>query len=134
MALIDALLARALYLLHRFEEADEFARRSEVAAPTDDVASAILWRSVRGKIAAREGRADQAHSLAREALAISDGIDFINDRADALVDAAEVHEITGDPERAAPLLDRAIELYVRKGNVVSQRTARARLKKVRASG
>jgi class 3 adenylate cyclase/tetratricopeptide (TPR) repeat protein len=133
MALLNALLARALYALGRLEDAEMCTRRSEATASADDVASAILWRSTRAKVAARWGHADEARSLAREALAISDGIDFINDRADALVDAAEVHELTGDPEGAAPLLDRAIELYVRKGNVVSQRTTRARLEKLRAS-
>jgi class 3 adenylate cyclase/tetratricopeptide (TPR) repeat protein len=134
MALIDALLARALYLLHRFEEADECTRRSEEAAPTDDVASAILWRSIRAKISARSGGKDEARFLAREALAISDGIDFINDRADALADAAEVHEVTGAGKEAVPLLERAIEFYRQKGNLVSQRRAQARLERVRTTG
>jgi class 3 adenylate cyclase/tetratricopeptide (TPR) repeat protein/type II secretory pathway predicted ATPase ExeA len=133
-ALINALLARVLYVLDCVPEAEEHTRLSEQTAPTDDVASAILWRSIRAKVAARSRRDDEAHSLAQEALAISDGIDFTNDRADALVDAAEVYEATGVGENAIPLLERAIELYRQKGNVVSRHRAGARLARVRAKG
>jgi class 3 adenylate cyclase/tetratricopeptide (TPR) repeat protein len=132
MPLINALLARALYSLDRLDESEELTRLSERAASPDDIASAILWRGTRAKIAARRGRLTEAQSLARDALAISEEIDFINDQADLLMDAAEVYNMTGDHSQAAELLDRAVELYARKENFVSRRAAEARLDAMRA--
>jgi tetratricopeptide (TPR) repeat protein len=132
LPLLDALLARVLYSLGRLDEAERCTRRSEDAASADDVASGIIWRSIRAKVAAREGRKDEAHSLTRAALSIADEIDFANDRADALSDAAAVEELTGRPAEAASLLKRAIELYEHKGNLVSQRSASKRLELLRS--
>ena len=126
LALLEALMARVLYSLGQLEEAERCTRRSEQAASIDDIASRIIWRSVRAKIAARADRRDEARSLARSALEIGEEIDFVNDRADALVDAAEVEELIGEPRTAATLLDRAIDLYEQKGNVVSEERARDR--------
>lgn len=133
MPLVNALLARALYSLGRLDESEELTQLSERAASPDDIASAIMWRGTRAKIVARRGRLTEAQSLAREALAISEGIDFINDHADLLVDAAEVSDLAGDHSEAAELLSRAIELYARKENVVSRAAAEVRLDAVRAA-
>jgi tetratricopeptide (TPR) repeat protein len=132
LPLLNGLMARVLYMLGRLEEAEQFTRLSEDAASSDDVASGIMWRSIRAKVAARAGRWDEAHSLSRSALSIADGIDFTNDRANAIVDAAEVEELTGRTAEAASLLRRAIALYQHKGNLVSERSVSNRLKLLRA--
>jgi len=132
LALLNGLLARVLYLLGRLDEAELCTRRSEDAASADDIASGIIWRSVRAKIAARADRRDEARSLVGAALSIADKIDFINDRADALADAAEVEELSARPAEAVSLLRRAAELYERKGNLVSQRRASRHLELLRS--
>jgi len=121
-----AYLAEALYQQGRLDEAERFTQISEETADPSDLASHIGWRSVRGKILARRGRLDEGERLARDAVSLSEGTDFLDTTADSLMHLAEVLELAGRLDEARGSVSRAIALYERKGSVLADR-ARERL-------
>jgi class 3 adenylate cyclase/tetratricopeptide (TPR) repeat protein len=125
-----ALLARAVWLQGRHQEADRLARASHEAASDDDLVSQVLWRGTQAKALALAGKAEDAERLARESVELSRQTDFVNMRADALVDLAEALALLGRGEDAGEILEEAIGLYDAKGNVVSSAAARATLESV----
>jgi class 3 adenylate cyclase/tetratricopeptide (TPR) repeat protein len=123
-------LAASLYALDRLDEAEELTREAEVHAPTDDVASQILWRQVRALILARHGEGAAAERLAREAFALAVQTDMLNWQASALVHAAEVGILTGKDGDARQQLERACALYDEKGNLVAAARVRDRMEEL----
>jgi class 3 adenylate cyclase/tetratricopeptide (TPR) repeat protein len=119
LSLLAARLARAVYLQGRYEEAEQFTRASEAAAAPDDVSSQCEWRAVRALICARTGQLDAAENLAREALHLIEGTDYLDQHADALVGLAEILHLSDQTEPANASARKALQLYERKGNVVS---------------
>jgi hypothetical protein len=69
---------------------------------SDDIITQMLWRQVRATVLARRGEFERAEQLACK------------------------------PTEAASALAQAVELYERKGNVVSAEAARARLAELQA--
>ncbi|MBA3329721.1 MAG: hypothetical protein H0T39_02410, partial [Actinobacteria bacterium] len=65
LSTIAPILARAVYLQGRYEEAEQLTRVSEGAADPDDVSSQSGWRSVRALALASRGRTEEAVTLAR---------------------------------------------------------------------
>ena len=63
LATTAAHLARVLYALERYGEAEQFCSVSESAAAAEDVVSQVIWRGARAKILARQGRVDEAEAL-----------------------------------------------------------------------
>jgi predicted ATPase/class 3 adenylate cyclase len=130
LSTVSAELAETSYAQGREEEAERFAAMSEQLAGQKDVASQIGWRTIRARVLARHGSLDDAESLARDALELAEGTDNLGSQGSALVALAEVLEVAGRSEEAGPLLDRARELFRRKGNAVAAektRELRARL-------
>jgi Flp pilus assembly protein TadD len=125
LSMVAAELARAIYAQGRFEEAEWFTATSEELAATADVASQISWRAVRAKILARRHEFAAAEELAREAVALAEQTDGLNSQGRALMDLAEVLELAGRAGEAQPVLEQALHLFERKGNVVSARKASA---------
>ena len=123
-----AFLARSLYEQGRYDEALVFTQTSEELAPSEDLTARGDWVSTRAKLLARTGEAEEAEKLAREALAIFKEEAEVRDRADALMDLAEVLEIGGRVEDARPHMEEAARLYEIKGIVPSLERARSRLK------
>jgi hypothetical protein len=76
---------------------------------------------------ARQGRLDEAEGLAQEAVTISEATDFLNTRADALVDLAHVHRRAGRLDEARTAAAKGLALYEEKGNQVAAERARADL-------
>jgi tetratricopeptide (TPR) repeat protein len=113
------ILAQAYYALGQFDEADSWATRAAELGASDDALTQMLWRQVKAKVLARRDEHAEAERLAREAVAIGDQTEIIDSRADASADLAEVLELAGNREEAAVELERALEFYRRKGNVVS---------------
>jgi hypothetical protein len=74
----------------------------------------------------------EAEALAGEAVALAARTDFLNFNGDALVDLAGVLRIAGRSGDAIPVVEEAIALYERKGNVVSAAKARALLEELQA--
>jgi ATP/maltotriose-dependent transcriptional regulator MalT len=125
-ATVAAALAHTLVEQRRLEEADELVHLAETSAAEDDLASQVLWRATRGRMLALSGSAVEAQAVARDAITLAESTDDINMHADALADLAEVFAGGEDPTGAMDALDRAIDLYERKGNVVASASARRR--------
>jgi class 3 adenylate cyclase len=119
--------ARALYAANRFEEADAWAGRAAEIGASDDAITQMLSRQVRAKVLARRGEHAQAEQLAREAVAISEKTDMLNEQANIYLDLAEVLALGGRPQEAAEELEHALVRYERKGNVVMAGRTRDRL-------
>jgi hypothetical protein len=84
-----------------------------------------IWRGVRAKILAREGRCEEAEALARDAVALIEPTDLLWHRGDAMLDLADVLltcERTTESDRA---IRAGLAMYELKGNVAA--AARARL-------
>jgi DNA-binding SARP family transcriptional activator/class 3 adenylate cyclase len=120
-----ALIAQALYMQERYEEAERFCSVSERTAPDDDLSTHVIWRGVRAKLLAREGEHDRADALAREAVRLASQTDHINRHADTLLDLAEVLRAGGQRAQADAAVREALARYSQKGNTVSAERARS---------
>jgi DNA-binding SARP family transcriptional activator len=121
LATIRVERAHVLLAQDRLAEASEaVARIDEGLAPND-----LEWRvkrlTARGRLAAREGRAEEALAEARAAVALADSSDMFIYRADAWRDLAEVAERVGEAGEAAAARATALRLYRAKGNVAAAR-------------
>ncbi|WFU06793.1 adenylate/guanylate cyclase domain-containing protein (plasmid) [Rhizobium sp. CB3171] len=114
----------------RDEEAEEFARLSSQLASSGDLVTQVRWRRVSARVLARRADIHAAEALAREALAIAESTDFVNDHADALVDLSHVLETSGRRDDAVAAASEARRLYELKGNVVAAAATRLRLGKL----
>ena len=119
--------ARALYALGQLDEAEAWAVRAAEFASESWTWTEMLWRQVRAKVHARRGEHADAERLAREAVAICDETELLDQQGDAYADLAEVLLLTGKPDEAAAALEQALERYERKGNLVSAERAQTRL-------
>jgi predicted ATPase len=114
-----ALLARAVFAQGRHEEAERFTVLSEQLADDHDVLTQIIWRGVRGLVLAARERFDEAERLAREAVSLAEGTDFVNFHADALAELATILSAAGDIPAARAAGVEARRLYESKGNVAA---------------
>jgi class 3 adenylate cyclase/tetratricopeptide (TPR) repeat protein len=120
-------LAQALYAADRLEEADAWASRGAQLGASDDVVTQMLWRQVKAKVLARRSDNAGAERLGREAVAIGQTTDMLDQQGDAYADLGEVLFLTGNPDEAAAALEQALERYERKGNRVSAQRVQVRL-------
>ena len=118
-------LAGVLFEVGRVEEAEEMAQSCKEAADPDDVVSQVLWRTASAGVLASHRKPEEAEALAREAVAIAEGTDHLNMRADALSCLAYVLDASGKAQEADVTREGAARLYERKGNVVACRRAEA---------
>lgn len=118
-ATMAATLAHPVAAQGRLDEAEEFCRIAAGLGADDDLTTQVLWRSARAKVRSARGRSDDAARLGREAVEIAGRTDDINLLADTLIDFASVLRSTGPSSEADEAVRRALELYTRKGNVVS---------------
>jgi tetratricopeptide (TPR) repeat protein len=114
-ALLAALLADALHLQGREDEALEFAGRSRDAAGADDLLAQVQWRTARAKPLAQTGRGAEAETLAREALGLVRTTDFLVAHADTAMDLAEVLRLDARVAEASQYVEEALALYEQKG-------------------
>jgi predicted ATPase/class 3 adenylate cyclase len=122
-----ATLALVILEQGRDEEADALAEVSASLGATGDLMTQIRWRRVRARVLARRGETQAAEAHARQALAIAEATDFINERADALIDLSHVLEESSRREEAAAALSGAVHLYELKGNIVAAARTKSRL-------
>jgi class 3 adenylate cyclase/tetratricopeptide (TPR) repeat protein len=125
-----ATLAKALYNQGRYDEALEATRLSKETSAPDDVGSQAQWRGVRARVHAARGQIEEAEALAREALAISEKTDHLNQIGFTRMRFAEVLRVAGKREEAAANAGKALEAFERKGNVVSAGQARRLLEEL----
>jgi tetratricopeptide (TPR) repeat protein len=74
---------------------------------------------VRAKVLARRGEFEEAERLAREATARAASTDYLDLRARAAADLAEVLRLAGRPDESAAAVQEAIRLHEEKGNVAA---------------
>jgi len=122
-----AQLAEALYRQARDDEAERWADVSRTHAGPDDIGALFSWRSVLAKVLARRNDVERAEVLAREAVELAERTDALNQRAQTLLDFAEVLRARARWDDARPLVQEALKLYERKGNVVGAADVRRRL-------
>jgi class 3 adenylate cyclase/DNA-binding winged helix-turn-helix (wHTH) protein/Flp pilus assembly protein TadD len=120
-----AVLAQALLAQRRDEEAELYAELSEKLAAADEVMAQVFWRGVRARCLAGRGLVEEAEVLAREAVALAERTDFVNDRADAMFDLATVLRQAGRLDVARANFSDALKLYEQKGNMVAAGRAQA---------
>jgi Flp pilus assembly protein TadD len=87
----------------------------------------ILFHCALAKLAALTGDLARAETRARRAVERAAEGDALNEHANALVDLAEALELNGRHEEATAALGDAVQLYERKGNVVSAEQVRRQL-------
>lgn len=120
--LVDALLAQG-----RDEDALQLADLAAQKAVPEDIDGQVGWRRVRAKTLARHGDLHQAQRLAREAIAIADLTDYLELRAQARTDLADVLDLANRPKESASTLREALRLLERKGILVAAESLRKRL-------
>ena len=118
-------LAEAVYRNGRPDEAWLLTETAEVTGGADDVPTQVIWRSVRAKLLAREGRAEEAERLARDAVALTEATDALSLRGAVLLDLADVLTSSGHGAESAAAAAQALDLFVRKGNSAAAGRARA---------
>ena len=116
-------LAEALYRLGRHDEALDFTIVSEEAADPEDAASQAGWRSVRAKLLAKKGQFDEALASVSEAVAMLESAEWPEGYGAALMAQAEVFRLARRDADAATALRKAIEVFTRKGIVISSEKA-----------
>ena len=120
-------LADALFDQGRGDEADVWLELAQARAPEFDVSAQYTWRRVRAKLLAHSGARSEAGALAQEASRLAGGTDALHDHGRVLLDLAEVMSLSGRPAQAAEEVRRAMQLFKRKGDLVSERAAQAML-------
>jgi class 3 adenylate cyclase/tetratricopeptide (TPR) repeat protein len=126
-------LAEALYRLGRYDEALEFTVISEEAADPEDVASQAGWRSVRAKLLAKKGQFNEALEMASAAVTMLEAAEWPEGHGAALMALSEVFSLARRGTDAVPVLRRGIEVFARKGIVVSAEKAQRILSELTSS-
>ena len=119
LAVLAPRLADVLFAQGRDEEALRLTALTERITNAWDAEAQIAWRRVRAKLLARRGDIVEAERLAREATALAARTDFLDWRAQAAADLAEVLRLAGRPEESAAAVQDAIRLHEKKGNVAA---------------
>jgi ATP/maltotriose-dependent transcriptional regulator MalT len=127
LATTAALLAQAVVLQGRLDEAWWLADVAEAAAAADDLSAQILSHAARAQVLAQRGDHAAADRLSAHAVALGARTDWLNDHGDALLVRSGVLRAAGDAEGARAAAGAALELYERKGNRVAADRARAAL-------
>ena len=127
LATTAAMLAQALYAQGSGPEAEQLCRAAAGAGRHDDIVTQVIWRGVKAKMLAREGRLDEAEALARGAVEIVEPTDLLSHRGDAMLDLAEVLRTISRTDEYHGVVHAALSLYEQKGNVIGAARARSLL-------
>jgi tetratricopeptide (TPR) repeat protein len=121
LASVAPLLVDALLMQGRDDEAFALTERwrPERLTVPEDVDAQVGWRRVRAKALARRGDLDEAERLGHEAVTIASDTEYLQLRATAFADLAEVLRLAGKTEESTAAAQEAIRLCEQKGNVVA---------------
>jgi predicted ATPase/class 3 adenylate cyclase len=125
LSTLAVLLGDAVYAQGRSDEAFGLTQVSREAASPEDVPSQMFWRALRAKVLSRRGVTSEAERLGRDAVEIGRTADNIDWQGDVLMDLSEVLRLAGRRHGAREAAEEALNLYKRKGNIVSASRARA---------
>jgi len=121
MLMLD--LAEAMRRQERLGEAERYVKEGEELSASDDLLNQATWRTLRANVLAARGKLREAEELAREALEIAVGTDFVESSADAWLALARILGAT-DEVAGRKAAAEALALYERKGNLVGAQRAR----------
>jgi len=124
-------VAGSLFELGRLDEAEAFVDVSRTLDLAVDDPFQGPWHLTLGKILARRGESEEAERLVREGVRVTERTQYLTDRAFSFMDLAEVLRLAGRNEEAASAVERAIDLFEQKGNVVCADRARKILEDLR---
>ena len=119
-------LAESLYRQGRYVEAQTWADTAVDNSAVGDLHAQALSRSITAKLAAQAGDLERADALSNEAVRLLAETDAFNDRANVLLDRAEVLHLAGSDDAARETARAAASLLRQKGNSVSAARAEAR--------
>jgi class 3 adenylate cyclase/tetratricopeptide (TPR) repeat protein len=131
LATLVPYLADALLEQGRGEEALPTLDAAAARVIGDDIDAQVGLRRVRARIIAQHGHFEQAERLSHEATELSTPTDYLNAKARAHCDRAEVLLLAGEQREAAATLEQAIEFYEQKNNLVMAERTRARLQELK---
>ena len=117
-------LAEALYTAGSYDEAEEWTAVARASAGNDDIDAALVWKPVEARLLARKGAIAEAERIALEALVLAERTDALNRHGETLLALAEVLGAAGREEEALAKARAALDLFERKGNIVSAARAR----------
>ena len=81
----------------------------------------MLWRCARAKVLAGRGEHEAAEKLSAEAETLTEPTEFPDLQASVRISRARVLTVTGREDEARRCLERELEIYRQKGNVVAAR-------------
>jgi class 3 adenylate cyclase/tetratricopeptide (TPR) repeat protein len=122
---VTILLARALLMQGRDEEAMQQTRECERLAPQSHRDAQIKWRAIRALLLARRGELDTAERMAAEAIAMTADWQQDDSTAEVEADLAHVLRLAGKDDESRQAAERALARYRRKGNLVGARRVEA---------
>jgi ATP/maltotriose-dependent transcriptional regulator MalT len=117
-------LADALYADGRIEEAAQMADTAEAESAAEDAVNFAIVDGVRARIAAGRGEFATAERLADSAVGFAFRMDLPKPQADALCARAHVLVASGRRAEAGRELEKALDLYQRKGELAAADRAR----------
>lgn len=120
-----AFLAASLAYVGNYKDAERFALEARETGEIDDIATQVGSLTALSFVAASKGDASHAEALTREAISLVEPTDFIEQRADAHLAAADVFRIIGLPDDAREALAKAEALYEAKATPVMVERVRA---------
>jgi tetratricopeptide (TPR) repeat protein len=123
-------LGHVLCTLGRYDEAEEWARKSVELGQSDDIITQMYWRQVEARVRAHRGELERAEELAREAVRYGEQTDMLSSRGLSHLDLAEVLEVAGRNAEAAEEVQTALELFEQKGDLPMADQARTRLERL----
>jgi DNA-binding SARP family transcriptional activator len=121
LSLIATLLARAVEEQGRTDEAFELSLVGERFAVREDICAQVIWRAVRARALAARGSLEDAERLAREAVSLAEGTDWLVGQGDAAWTLGVVLFAGGSDAEAYQAWFDALSYYERKGAVLSVR-------------
>jgi len=125
-------LGDAIYAEGRYDEALKLSEFAETITIEGDADAGVRWRQLRAKSLARFGEQEKGERFAREAAALVRETDYLNLQAHALMSLAEVLRLQDRDREAESVVEEALELLRRKGNVVGEANAKAVLEELKA--
>lgn len=128
MSTMAALIGEACMHQGRIDEAERYARLSAESGARDDEYNEVYWRTVLAQVLTRRGKRDEAVELAREAVALADGMEYVEHRGWTRLALAEA---LGPGDEAARAAAEAMDIYERKGNLVMRDQASEMLQRSR---
>jgi class 3 adenylate cyclase/tetratricopeptide (TPR) repeat protein len=112
-------VARNLYALGRFEEAEAAADRAMTIGASDDFVTQIMSQGVKAKLLAHRGEDTSSQERAEAAVSMAERTQQLHTQADAYADLADVLLLLGSDTQAITAYQEAIQRYQRKGDTVS---------------